>query len=76
MQNRTVKQIQKRTPTFWILISLSIVSFATLCGSIWGNHKIHEATQDFSTTTFKIAEHLRHIQQMSKRYNEALLVST
>ena len=45
-----------------------------MAGGFWGNHVLHGGMEEFQTATQKIVEHVRHIQEMSKRYNEALQV--
>ena len=65
---------RKSRPIRCLLSFFALVTTAGLAGGFWGNHVLHGGMEEFQTATQKIVEHVRHIQEMSKRYNEALQV--
>ena len=65
---------RKSRPIRCLLSFFALVTAAGLAGGFWGNHVLHGGMEDFQKATEDIVTKVRHIQEMSKRYNEALQV--
>lgn len=65
---------RKSRPIRCLLSFFALVTAAGLAGGFWGNHVLHGGMEEFQTATSQIVEHVRHVQELSKRYNEALQV--
>ena len=46
--------------------------FTGLAGGFWGNHVLHNGVVEFEIATQNIVGIVRHIQEMSRKYNEVL----
>ena len=48
------------------------IFFTGLAGGFWGNHVLHNGVVEFEIATQNIVGIVRHIQEMSRKYNEVL----
>ena len=49
-----------------------LLFFTGLAGGFWGNHVLHNGVVEFEIATQNIVGIVRHIQEMSRKYNEVL----
>ena len=56
-----------------LLTKICVLLFFTgLAGGFWGNHVLHNGVVEFEIATQNIVGIVRHIQEMSRKYNEVL----
>lgn len=63
---------RKSRPIRCILSFFALVTAAGLGGGFWGNHVLHGGVTEFEKATNIIVDTVRHIQELSRKYNEDL----